>query len=203
MRSERSGPIAGIVLAAGASTRMGRNKLLLELGGMTLLRRAATEAIGAGLDPVLVVLGHEAERAQQELTGLRCQFVIHPEYARGAASSVRAGFAALPQGAAAAVVQLADMPFVTSAMLATTIQRYRENDAPLVYSDYDGVIAPPTLFDRSLFKHVLALDDDGCLKRLVKQHRSEALQVSWPAAALADLDLPADYERIRAQLSIS
>ncbi|HET8624336.1 MAG TPA: NTP transferase domain-containing protein, partial [Gemmatimonadales bacterium] len=57
-------PVAGVVLAAGASTRMGRNKLLLKLEGVSLLRRAATRALDAGLAPVLVVLGHDADRAR-------------------------------------------------------------------------------------------------------------------------------------------
>jgi molybdenum cofactor cytidylyltransferase len=200
MRSERAGSVAGIVLAAGASTRMGRNKLLLELDGVSLLRHTVGRAAAAGLSPVLVVLGHQAERALEELSGLDCRPVLNPEYARGATSSVRAGFAALPSEAVAAVVLLADMPFVTAGMIATMVERYREAAAPLVFSDYGGVSAPPTLFDRSLFDEVRAIDDRGCLKRTVKQHRSEALQVVWPATALADLDEPADYERIQAQL---
>src|SRR4051794_13364080 len=65
MRSERAGGVAGVVLAAGASTRLGRNKLFIELEGESLLRRAVRRVSDAGLDPVVVVLGHEAERARQ------------------------------------------------------------------------------------------------------------------------------------------
>src|SRR5919106_2111206 len=96
--SERSGPIAGIVLAAGDSSRMGTNKLLLRFGEETVLRRSVRCAIAAGLDPVLVVLGHEAERVRSELDGLFCRALINLEWARGMNASLRAGIAAVPPG---------------------------------------------------------------------------------------------------------
>src|SRR5881628_4179101 len=70
--------IAGVILAAGASRRMGKNKMLLELEGEAVVRRAARRALAAGLSPVVVVLGHEATRAQAELAGLACEFVVNP-----------------------------------------------------------------------------------------------------------------------------
>jgi molybdenum cofactor cytidylyltransferase len=196
MPIEPAGPVAGIVLAAGASTRMGRNKLLLPLGGETVLRRAVVRARDAGLDPVIVVLGHEGERANLELAGLPCQTVANPDYALGIESSLRVGFAALPPASGAAVVLLADMPFVTAAMIGMLVERYRASAAPLVISDFAGISAPPTLFDRSLFAE---LQQEGCGKRIARLHRSEAAVVSWPAEALADLDLPEDFARIAAQ----
>jgi molybdenum cofactor cytidylyltransferase len=200
MPPDRSSPVAGIVLAAGTSTRMGRNKLFFELEGETILRRAVGTAAAAGLDPVLVVLGHEADRARGELTGLPCQPVLNPDYARGQSSSLRTGIAAVPARSAAAVVTLADMPFVTATMIATAIDRYRERGALLVVSDYGGVSAPPTLYDRSLFAEILALDGGECGRHVVKRHRAETLAVAWPAAALADLDVPDDYERAKTLL---
>src|SRR5437764_15437417 len=82
MKDDRSGRIAGVVLAAGTSSRMGRNKLFLPLGGTSVLRRAVATARDAGLDPVLVVLGHESDRALAELAGLRCTPVVTSEFAR-------------------------------------------------------------------------------------------------------------------------
>ena len=199
MAAARAGPVAGIVLAAGASTRMGRNKLLLTLGGQALVRRAASCATDAGLDPVIVVLGHEAAAVSEELRGLPCRRVVNPDHREGMSSSLRAGIAALPADAAAAVVVLADMPLVTADMLATLVERYRARDAPLVASAYGGVIAPPILYDRTLFSELLTLDGDGCGKRVVRRHRDEAIIIDWPAAHLADLDTPDDYERMSAR----
>ena len=198
MPAERAGPVAGIVLAAGASTRMGRNKLLIRVGGETLLRRAVRRAGEAGLDPVLAVVGHQAERALAELAGLACRAVPNPDHARGINTSVHAGIRAVPTDAAAAVVILADMPFVTAEMLRALVDRFRRGDAPLVISDYGGVNAPPTLYSRALFGELVAMEGEGCGRQVVRRHRAEAESVPWPAEALTDLDEPADCERVLA-----
>jgi molybdenum cofactor cytidylyltransferase len=179
---------------------MGENKLLLRLDGETVLLRAVRRAAAAGLDPVIVVLGHEAERALAELSGLPCLPVVNPDYARGLNASARAGIAAVPASARAAVVLLADMPFVTDRMILGLVERYRASDAPLVISEYAGVQAPPTLYDRSLFAELGEAEGEGCGKRVVRRHRGEAEVLAWPAAALADLDRPEDYERVRAEI---
>ncbi|MBI4503654.1 MAG: nucleotidyltransferase family protein [Gemmatimonadetes bacterium] len=200
MPGERTGPVAGVVLAAGTSTRMGENKLLFELEGEPAVRRAVARATAAALDPVIVVLGHEADRILPALAGLGCRSVLNPDYARGINSSLKCGIAALPTAAVAAVVLLADMPFVTAEMIATLVKRYRATTAPLVISDYAGVNAPPMLYDRTLLGELQAMEGEGCGKQVVKRHRTEASVVAWPASALADFDLPEDYQRMRALL---
>ncbi len=197
MPSDRSGAVAGVLLAAGTSSRMGSNKLLFELEGESILRGAARRALAAGVSPLLVVLGHEAERAERELAGLPCQVVINPGYEQGINSSLKAGVSAVPAEAQAVVVMLADMPFVTPEMLAGLIARFRSSDAPLVISDYEGVNAPPMLYDRSLFGELLTMTGEGCGRQVVKQHRGEAEVLSWPASALTDLDVPDDYTRVK------
>ncbi len=195
-----AGPVAGVVLAAGSSTRMGRNKLLLELDGESLLRRAVSRAVAANLDPVIVVVGFEADRVLEELAGLPHTAVVNPDYQQGLNRSLQTGIRAVPLVAAGVLVMLADMPHVTTEMIATMGLRYRQTGARLVISDYDGVLAPPMLYGRSLFGELEAMRGSGCGKDVVRRHRSEAEVVSWPATALADLDLPEDYERARAGL---
>ena len=202
MPAERSGAVAGVVLAAGSSTRMGRNKLFFELDGETLLRRIVLRAIDAGLDPVLVVVGHEGARARAELAGLPCTPVDNPEHALGVNRSLRTGISHVPERARAAVVMLADMPFVTSRMVATLVARYREGTTPLVISAYGDVNAPPMLYDRALFPELQRMEGEGCGRQVVRRHRHEAVAVSWPPAALQDIDVPEDYERIRAELGV-
>jgi molybdenum cofactor cytidylyltransferase len=192
----RTGAVAGILLAAGTSSRMGSNKLLFDLEGESVLRSAARRALAGGLTPLLVVLGHQAERARQEVDGLPCEVVINPAYEQGINSSLRAGVAALPAHAAAAMVLLADMPFVSAPMLAEIVARYRLTSAPLVISDFAGVNAPPMLYDRTLFAELLTMTGEGCGRQVVKRHRHEAEVLAWPAAALADLDVPDDYARL-------
>lgn len=194
MRPEPRGPVAGVILAAGSSTRMGCNKLLLHLEGESLVRRAARRALAAGLDPVVVVVGHEAELAAGQLEGLAVRVVVNAEHAGGIHTSRRAGLDAVPPEAGAAIVLLADMPFVTEEMLAALVARYRESGAPLVVSEYAGEQAPPTLYDRSLFAELSG--GEGCGKRVIRAHSGEAVTLAWPAAALTDLDRPEDYERV-------
>jgi len=161
---ERTGSIAGIVLAAGMSTRMGQNKLFLELDDETLVRRVVGQVSKAGGIPYVPVFSRE--------------------YERGVNSSLRAGVAAVSGTSAhAAVVVLADMPFVTTAMIMTLVAKYRQSAAPLVISNYDGVNAPPMLYDRSLFPELVASDGEGCGKHVVNQHRHEAESASWPRSA--------------------
>ena len=191
--------IAGIVLAAGTSTRMGHNKLFVELEGETLVHRTVRRVADASLDPVIVVLGHESEQVKDALGTLTCRLVFNPDYLRGVNSSLRAGIhAASESPARAAVVVLADMPFVTTAMIETLVAVYRRSHSPLVISDYNGVNAPPMLYDRSLFSELAMSEGQGCGKHVVKRHRHKAQSISWPVEALTDLDVPEDYERVKA-----
>jgi molybdenum cofactor cytidylyltransferase len=190
--------VAGIVLAGGSSRRMGRNKLLLRIDGESLARRAARRALAAGLEPVVVVLGHEAELVLRELAGLPVQIVMNAEHAGGIHTSRRAGLTALPADSAAAVVLLADMPFVTDEMLATLVRRYRESSALLVVSEYAGQPAPPILYARALFPEIIQGGGEGRVGQLRREHAAQAVTVAWPAAALLDIDLPEDVERLHA-----
>ncbi len=197
---DRRESIAGVVLAAGTSSRMGSNKLLMKLGGESVLRRAVRTAADAGLDPVLVVLGHESERARDELRELAPEVVLNATYQEGIHSSLRTGIGAVPDRCAAAVVLLADMPLVDAGMIRGLVERYRADGPSLVVSDYEGVDAPPILYDRRLFPELRELEGEGCGKRVVKRHSAEAIRLPRPARALTDLDLPADVERVRDQL---
>lgn len=194
--------IAAVILAAGASTRMGRNKLLLELNGETVVRRAARTAIEAGLDPVIVVTGHAREVVAGELDGLRCRTVFNGEHAHGTHTSVAAGIGAVEKTAsAAAVVMLADMPLVSAPMLRELVERYRASAAPLVASRYGGEVnAPPILYDRRLFGELREMDA-RCGRQVVRRHRHDAVEVEWSAEAARDLDRPDDYEWIRQALA--
>ena len=181
--------VAGVVLAAGSSTRMGRNKLLLDLGGEPVVRRAVRSALEARLDPVIVVLGHEADRVGGELAGLDCLTALNPDHELGVGTSIRTGVARAPADASALLLILADMPFVTASMLEALVDRY--GDIP----------APPNLFDRSLFSELLANDDEHGARQVIRRHQANAVFVSWPADALRDLDVAEDYAQVRAQLA--
>ncbi|MEP6686848.1 MAG: nucleotidyltransferase family protein [Gemmatimonadales bacterium] len=199
MRAERAGRVAGVVLAAGMSSRLGPNKLLLWLDSEPLVRRAARLALEAGLSPVLVVLGHEAERVAAALDGLAVETVVNPAHRAGMQGSIHRGIGRVPDDCAAAVVLLADMPAVTVAMVEALVARFRSGTEPLVLSLYGAVQAPPTLYARSLFP-ALAGAGTGGGRQVVLEHRIEAAELRWPEAALADVDRPEDVDRLGVRL---
>jgi molybdenum cofactor cytidylyltransferase len=187
--------VAGLILAAGSSSRLGTDKRLVELGGEPLLRRAARNALAAGLSPAIVVLGPEPDPAAAALDGLQVATVTNSRPADGMPSSLRLALAAVPGECAAALVLLPDMPLVTAAMLADMVERYRAGTAPLVISLYGETPAPPTLYDRALFPALFAAGEGG--REVVGAHREEAVVVHRPAGLLVDVDVPADLERLR------
>jgi molybdenum cofactor cytidylyltransferase len=193
--AERAARIAGVVLAAGASSRFGANKLLLRLDSEPLVRRAARQAVEAGLSPVIVVLGHEAEQVAAALAGLVVETVINPGYRAGIHGSMQTGIERVPGDCAAAVVLLGDMPLVTAGMIETVAERFRRGAEPLVLSLYGEVQAPPTLYARALFP-ALAAAGAGGGREVVLTHRSEAAEIRWSEALLADVDRPEDAARL-------
>jgi CTP:molybdopterin cytidylyltransferase MocA len=120
--------IPGIVLAAGASHRFGQNKLLIPLGGHAVLYHALQAALTAPLDPVILVLGYECNKALQALEELRdspkLRVLKNSHWAQGRAESLKLGLAAVPAHAPGAVVLLGDMPLVTPALIARVAQAF-------------------------------------------------------------------------------
>jgi molybdenum cofactor cytidylyltransferase len=186
---------AGIILAAGASRRMGTNKMFLELQGESLIRSAVLRAQMAALVPLVVVVGHEEARVREAISGLRCEFAVNPDYTGPTSTSLHAGLRALPADTERVVVMLADMVHTTAAMLRAIVRRSFDDDAALVVSRYGDVNAPPILYHRSLFNELLAWNGEGCGKAVVEAHVNEAAFLDWPLDLLADVDTPADYQR--------
>src|SRR5437763_10946771 len=163
--------IAGVILAAGASRRMGKNKMLLVLEGESLIRRAAQRALAAGLSPVVVVIGHEADRLRAELKDLPLELALNPDYTGPTSGSLHRGLNLLGADVEAVVVMLGDMVRVTVETLAMLVAAARGTDAPLVVSRYGDVTAPPLLFRRALFGELpAATGEDRKSTRLNSSH---------------------------------
>jgi molybdenum cofactor cytidylyltransferase len=188
--------VAAIILAAGASTRMGRNKLLLDVGGAPMVRAAAITAISAGLAPVIIVIGNEPEHVRRALHDLPCEFAINPDFTGPTSTSLHAGLNALAPDVTAVVVLLADMVRTSASMLRALTESNASGDAPLGVSRYGEVLAPPLLFRRELWPELLAWHGEGCGKAVVRAHQTEAVIHDWPADALQDVDTPEDYRRV-------
>lgn len=191
--------IAGVVFAAGASSRMGQNKLLLTLAGETLVHRMVRQVIEAGLDPVLVVVGRDADDVREAVADLRCTIVDNPDYEEGMSTSFKASIANIPEEADAVLFMLADQPFVTVDMLKKAVDTYNEGATRLVVSDYEGVMAPPHLWHRDFFEELASGSGDQGAKKFINRHLEEATVLHFSGDALFDIDLPEDYERAKAR----
>ena len=175
---------------------MGRNKMLLEVEGVPMVRRAVQHASDAGLSPVVVVVGHEEALVRTALDGLECTFAVNADFTGPTSTSLHAGLRALNPDVTAVVILLGDMVRVTSAMLSALTVAAREGAAPLVVSRYGDVLAPPLLFQRVLWDELLAWHGEGCGKAVVKRHKDDATIIDWPESALRDVDTPDDYREL-------
>ena len=189
--------IAAVVLAAGASRRMGTNKLLLPVEGEAMVHRTVRRVRDAGCEPIVVVTGHDAVRVREALAPLDVQFAESPDPTGPTSASLHAGLQALPSDVDATLVILADMVHVTTPMLRALVEGAAHGDEPLGVSRYGDVLAPPLLFTRALWPELLAWHGEGCGKAVVRAHETEARLHEWPAEALQDVDTPDDYEAVR------
>jgi 4-nitrophenyl phosphatase len=188
---------AAIILAAGASTRFGQPKQLLDWGGVPLVAHAADEALAAGLVPVVVVLGCEAESVGAAVGERPVQVAMSWRWEEGLSTSVRAGLAALPPEAEAAILMQCDQPLLTASLLQAMVDRFEETGAAVVHPAHAGRRGTPTLFARRLFPELAALEGDVGGRAVVAAHPGEAATVEViDPDVLADIDTPADYERL-------
>lgn len=190
--------IAAVILAAGASRRMGRNKMLLDVDGAPMVVRAVQVAHAAGLSPIVVVTGNEPDRIRAALDGLPCRIALNPDFTGPTSGSLHAGLHALDDEVDACVVLLADMVRTTSDMVRMLVESMAHSAAPLAVSRYGDVLAPPLLFRRALWPELLAWHGEGCGKTVVKAHQAEAIIHDWPDDALRDIDTPDDYAELTA-----
>jgi molybdenum cofactor cytidylyltransferase len=189
--------VSGLILAAGASMRMGRPKQLLDWGGRPLVRAAAEVALAARLDPVLVVVGGARAEVEAALAGLPLRIVANRDYAAGQSTSLRAGVAALDPEIDAVVVLLGDQPFVTAAIVERLVAEWQASAAPIVAPIYAGQRGNPVLFARAVFPELLAVQGDQGARGVLAADPARVRHVAFDdPSPLADIDTLEDYQRL-------
>jgi molybdenum cofactor cytidylyltransferase len=192
-------PIVGlIVLAAGASTRMGTPKQLLLFQGRSLLRSIAEAAIASRCHPIVVVLGSQADRINLEVHSLDLDSVVNQEWAKGMGTSIAAGMTALnaiESDLDAVVIAVSDQPFVGSDLLNRLVESYQATQSPIVASVYANTLGVPALFDRSFFTALMTIDRDVGARGLIEQNAEKVVRVPFPDGAI-DVDTPAQYQQL-------
>ncbi len=190
-----------ILLAAGGSTRMGRTKQALPYRGATLLRHAVGIARGAGLGPIVVVLGAEADSLRDGLVGPDLRVVVNTDWAHGMGGSIAVGMAELDREAPAAtavLVILADQPRVGPGRLRALAAELGRDGARIAACRYDdGALGVPAIFDRSFFPELRALAPAAGARSLIRLSSGEVRSIELGEDAL-DVDTLADYQHLLA-----
>jgi len=189
--------ISAVILAAGASTRMGTQKLLLPLGGEPLVRRTVRQICDASFDDVLVVLGSDWQNTLAALDGLPIRHAVNTEYASGMGSSFRTAVSQLG-GSRAAMFALADQPFVTTSDYRAVLDTYRHEAPAIVSVRYGDVVAPPHLFESEFFLELAQLQHGA--RPVLQRHHDRTLVLQFPPSLLMDIDTPEDYELVKSHL---
>ena len=189
--------LAAIVLAAGASTRLGQPKQLLELQGKPLVVRACEAVLGAGIKNIIVVVGAHADRVRAILAKQPVHIVENPVWAEGMGASIRAGIATVAGDTDGALIALCDQPYFSAQAVEKLLAAWDATDTPdaIVAARYAGRAGVPAIFGRDYFAQLRALAGAEGAKRILSDNARNLRPVDLPELAV-DVDTPEDWARI-------
>jgi molybdenum cofactor cytidylyltransferase len=192
-------PVPAIILAAGASSRLGQPKQLVQIDGDTLLARTIGVASESGAEPVVVVLGANAERIRDLVDMERAHAVINQDWEQGIASSIHAGIESLLRLNSlteAVLLLVCDQPRLTAGHLRALIEGHsRAHRGTIVASRYEGVAGVPAIFPASQFPGLLALRGDSGAKSLLRNPACPMVEIEFSGGEI-DVDTPFDLAEI-------
>lgn len=188
---------AVLLLAAGASSRMGQPKMLLAWQGKTLLQHAVAAAAGIST-PVFIVTGEHTDRIAAMLQHTPVQLIPNPQWREGMGTSIATGVAALLQAGYTPgnlIIAVCDQPFIDTSLLQQMIATKQTTGKSIVGCSYNNTIGTPVLFDKRYFPALQQLSGQRGAKRLLQQHPGEVATLPFPRGSI-DIDTPEDYERL-------
>jgi molybdenum cofactor cytidylyltransferase len=191
-------PIAMILLAAGGSARMGSPKQLLQYKGKALLRHAVDNAVACGCSPIVVVIGHDAQRMREELAGLPVTIAENANWGEGMGTSLRVGVEAIERQSpmpSAVMTATCDQPLIDAAVLRRLIDAYRTCGYPMAAATYAGTMGVPAIFNRHYYAALRALPPEAGAKRVLGEHSDQVANVPMDEGEL-DIDTPEDVRRL-------
>jgi molybdenum cofactor cytidylyltransferase len=186
-----------VILAAGASTRLGRPKQLLPWQGKTLLQHAVQTALSITTRPV-VVTGCNADQLVAGLNNEQVHIVFNPDWEQGIASSIRIGLQALLDRTPPpdqVIFMVCDQPFVSPGLLLDLINERQKSQKSIIASSYAGTLGIPALFDQSMFSQLLDLQGDTGAKKLIQAFPENVSSVDFPKGEI-DIDTVAEYDKL-------
>ena len=185
--------VAGIILAAGASRRMGSvNKLLASIAGKPLVRHAVESFVATSLSPIIVVVGYESDKVAAALEGLPVQLVFNPDHATGQGSSVGVGVEALDNNVTDAMIGLGDMPLLPSTSLDFLIHKHIGHEGHvrnITIPVFEGQRGNPVLWGKTFFPELITLAGDRGGRQLLNDHRAAQHLIACDhSSVLRDVD---------------
>jgi molybdenum cofactor cytidylyltransferase len=190
--------VSAVVLAAGMSTRMGAIKQLLQIGDRTLLECVLANLRQSSVAEIIVVLGEAADEIRQRVRLENVRIVVNQAYREGMGTSLRLGLAHVDPQAEAALVVLADQPFVQPRTMDHLIEQYRARRPQIAIPMYRGFRGNPVLLDRSVLPELESLTGDIGCRAIFGAHTENILKVPVDdAGVLVDVDTKADLERLQ------
>ena len=189
--------ISLIVLAAGKSTRMKENKLLLKLNGETLIEHVVNVTKKSSVDEVVVVLGYDATKVKERLAKIDCKFAVNENYMKGQSESVKVGLSAISGNAEAVMILPADAALVDPESINSVLEEYRRSKSTIVIASHQQQSGHPILLDRALFPEVSKIDEHTQgLKAVINRHRAEINYVEARAEnVLVDIDTKEEFDK--------
>lgn len=190
--------VAGIILAAGNSSRMGRPKQLLRFRGHTVIEGIVDNALQSSLCKVVVVLGHRADELQPLLQGLDVTVIINSDYKKGQSTSIQAGLQAVRDDVNAVLFLLGDQPLITPATIDSILSAYQNSAAPIVMPLFQGKRGNPVLFDRQTFNGIDSLSGDTGARVLFQEYADRIVEVPFQDSSIHfDIDTEQDYRALK------
>ncbi|MBI2493733.1 MAG: nucleotidyltransferase family protein [Candidatus Rokubacteria bacterium] len=190
--------IAGVVLAAGFSRRMGRPKLLLQLQGKPVVRWAV-ERLLPHVEDLVVVTGQEDAAIREALAGLAVRFVVNPAPQAGQGSSIAVGVAALKPWTRAVLIALGDQPRLPDTVVPALVEALARSGKAIVAPVYRGTQGNPVLFSAVVFAELRALTGDAGARAVVSADPARVGRVPLDLPMPPDVDTPEDYARLHVQ----
>jgi molybdenum cofactor cytidylyltransferase len=188
--------ICAIILAAGLSSRMGVQKLLLPFGGKTVIGHIVDQLLVSSIDEIHVVVGHNADQIFAELSGRAISIVNNPDYKSGMLSSVRCGLKSLPEKCRFVMVVLGDQPSISTELIDQMLKSFAATEKDILVPLYQGKRGHPILFSVKYRDEIMMHYDDMGLRGLMHEHSEEVFELEVPTASvLCDMDYPEDYRR--------
>jgi len=187
-----------VILAAGASTRLGKPKQLIQYHGKTLLDHSVNEAINAKADAVVVILGKNADLLQNKIDNQKVNVVINKDWEEGMAASVRLGLATLLKIKPyidAVIFMVCDQPHISSLVLNELITTQQKTTKQIVTCNYGGSIGPPALFHKKYFRELAKVKGDIGARNIIQQNMNDVATILFPEGKI-DIDTQEDYDAL-------